>query len=237
MPQSDVPQSDVPQSDVPQSDVPQSDVPQFAMPHSGALMVIAATAMELPSADATPAGVAVCCGVGPVDAAAQTARALVQYAPRAVLHVGIAGARQASGITPGQVVIGQRARYHDLHIDARFAPGVVEASASLLQAARAALPDAVLRDIGTSARVGGTMDGHVTSSEVEAMEGFAVLRACQLAGVPALEVRVISNAIEEPDRAQWRFEEAFAVLHTIVPRLLAAFDGIPGEALGAELHF
>jgi futalosine hydrolase len=56
------------------------------------------------------------------------------------------------------------------------------------------------------------------------MEGFGVLRACQLAGVPALEVRVISNAIEEDDRTQWRFDEAFAVLHSIVPTLIAAFE-------------
>lgn len=199
------------------------------MPQSAPLMIIAATAMELPPAGATPAPVAVRCGVGPVDAAAQTARALAQHAPRAVLHVGIAGARQASGLIPGQVVIGQRALYHDLHIDARFAPRVVEGSAVLLQAARAALPGAVLRDIGTSARVGGT-----TAGEVEAMEGFAVLRACQLAGVPALEVRVISNAIEEQDRAKWHFDEAFAVLRTIVPPLLAAFDEVSDGARGTE---
>lgn len=214
------------------------------MLQSAPLMIIAATAMELPPPPATSAHVAVCCGVGPVDAAAQTARALAVHAPRAVLHVGIAGARRASGLRPGQVVIGQRALYHDLIIDARFAPRVVDADAALLQTAHAALPSAVLRDIGTSARVGGTMTGGVPSGgvpsgevpsgevtshavagvEVEAMEGFAVLRACQLAGVPALEVRVISNAIEEHDRTKWQFAEAFGVLHALVPPLLAAFD-------------
>lgn len=206
------------------------------MPQSAPLMIIAATARELPLPTATGSHVRVCCGVGPVDAAAHTARAIAQHAPRAVLHVGIAGATRASGLLPLQVVVGQRARYHDLHIDARFAPRDVEASMSLLQAARETLPDAVLRDIGTTARVGGSMVDVKTSSEVEAMEGFAVLRACQLAGVPALEVRVISNAIEEPDRTEWRFDEAFAVLGAIVPPLLAAFDGIPDTALRAELR-
>jgi nucleoside phosphorylase len=194
-------------------------------------MIIAATPMELPPATATSTSLAVCCGVGPVDAAVQTARALALHAPRAVLHVGIAGAKRASGLVPGQIVIGQRARYHDLVIDAGFAPSVVEASTVLLQAAVTALPGAVLRDIGTSAQVGGTSD-----AEVEAMEGFAVLRACQLTGVPALEVRVISNAIEEQDRAKWQFGLAFAALRTFVPPLLAAFDRIPDEALGAELR-
>lgn len=199
-------------------------------------MVIAATTMELPPSPATWAEVAICCGVGPVDAAAQTAAALQRYAPRAVLHVGIAGARRASGLAPGQVVIGQRARYHDLVIDARFAPRIVEASATLLQAARHTLPDAVLRDIGTSARVGGTTDGEESHTDVEAMEGFAVLRACQLAAVPALEVRVISNAIEEQDRTRWQFAEAFAVLHAIVPRLLNAFNDVVPDTHGASVR-
>jgi len=190
-------------------------------------MIIAATDRELPPAAATSPHTAVCCGVGPVDAAAQTARLVAQHAPRAVLHVGIAGATRASGFLPGQVVIGRRALYHDLVIDERFAPRVVEASAELLQAAVRALPDATVRDIGTSARVGGTRD-----VVVEAMEGFGVLRACQLAGIPALEVRVISNAIEERDRSKWHFAEAFETVHAIVPALLAAF----GEVTAAKVR-
>jgi futalosine hydrolase len=53
------------------------------------------------------------------------------------------------------------------------------------------------------------------------MEGFAVLRAAELAGVPALEVRAVSNEIDEPDRARWRFEEALAALDRALPLLLA----------------
>jgi len=73
--------------------------------------------------------------------------------------------------------------------------------------------------IGTSARVGGT-----SSCEVEAMEGFAVLRAARLAGVPAVEVRAVSNEIDEPDRARWRFDDALAALEAALPRLLSALD-------------
>ena len=79
-----------------------------------------------------------------------------------------------------------------------------------------AFPEAVSRPIGTSARVGGS-DG----VDVEAMEGFAVLRACELAGVPAVEVRVVSNEIDEPDRERWRFDDAFAKLADALPRLVA----------------
>jgi futalosine hydrolase len=57
------------------------------------------------------------------------------------------------------------------------------------------------------------------------MEGFAVLRAAELAGVPAVELRAVSNEIEEPDRGRWRFEDGFAALEAAVPRLLAALRG------------
>jgi hypothetical protein len=39
--------------------------------------------------------------------------------------------------------------------------------------------------------------------------------------VPAVEARVVSNEIDEPDRARWRFEDAFATLAAALPRLVA----------------
>ena len=56
------------------------------------------------------------------------------------------------------------------------------------------------------------------------MEGFAVLRAAALAGVPALELRAVSNAVGEADRALWRIGEALDVLGGAVRRLLEALD-------------
>ena len=49
-----------------------------------------------------------------------------------------------------------------------------------------------------------------------------MLRACELAGVPAIEVRVVSNEIDEPDRTLWRFDQAFAALAEALPRLVEA---------------
>jgi hypothetical protein len=79
---------------------------------------------------------------------------------------------------------------------------------------RGALPDALVLPIGTSGTVGGTC-----ACDVEAMEGFAVLRACELAGVPAVELRAISNSPEESDRGKWRFDEAFELLGATLDRL------------------
>jgi nucleoside phosphorylase len=146
-----------------------------------------------------------------------TARALAERSPDAVLHVGIAG---ATGIEPPTLVIGSEARYCDITgDDAAQIPRVerVEPSPALVEAARAALPDALVRPIGTTAHV-----GRGFGCDVEAMEGFGVLRAAALAGIPAVEVRAVANAVDEPDRTRWRFDDAFAALAEAVPRLLAA---------------
>jgi futalosine hydrolase len=172
------------------------------------MLVVAATEREVAAAD----GAAVLtCGIGPVEAAAATARALAERRPSGVLHVGIAGAR---GIDAPQLVIGSEAVYEDA-AGGGLVPARVQADAELLAAARRALPDAVVLPIGTSARVAGT-----SGCSVEAMEGFAVLRAAQLAGVPAIEVRAVSNEIDEPDRVAWRFDDAFAALDRALPLLL-----------------
>jgi hypothetical protein len=131
-----------------------------------------------------------------------------------VLHVGIAG---ALGVEPLELVLGSEAVYCDAAgplVPARALP-----DAALLARLRGAFPDAHVLPIGTSARVGGG------SVDVEAMEGFAVLRAAELAGVPAVEARVVSNALGEEDRALWRFEEAFARVAELLPRLVAAARG------------
>jgi hypothetical protein len=95
----------------------------------------------------------------------------------------------------------------------------IKPSAKLLAAARRALPEALALPIGTSAHVGGT-----SGVTVEAMEGFAVLAACLDEGVPALELRVISNEVEEPDRALWRFDDALAELARATALVVAELE-------------
>jgi len=160
------------------------------------------------------------CGVGPVEAGAATARELVLRPPRAVLHVGIAGAR---GITPGALVIGSEAVYCDISAEVHVVERV-EPDAGLLESVRLAVPDALVLPIGTSASVGGSVRDAHRGLRVEAMEGFAVLRACTLAGVPAIEVRAISNELSEGDRSRWRIGRAVEAIGEALPRLMAALD-------------
>lgn len=182
----------------------------------GRVLVVAATTRELAPSHGWHV---VRCGVGPVDAAVATSAALATAprAWRAVLHIGIAGARERAKLPLGTVVLGDASHYDDLGVPEQFAPRVAHPDAGLLAAARQALPEATVQPIATTARVGGSH-----SALIEAMEGFAVLRAAERAGVPALEVRVISNLIEEQDRSRWAFDDAFARVLAITPTLVAA---------------
>ena len=178
-----------------------------------AVLIIAATRPELCGHDGLE------CGVGPVEAAAATARALAAGPTvAAVVHVGLAG---AMGVPVGSLVIGSESRYDDLAaqwpVFDRIAP-----DASLVEAALAALPGAAAHPIHTSAAVGGARNTVSPGPLVEAMEGFGVLRAAALAGVAAVEVRAISNELGEEDRSRWDVPGALAGLAAALPFLLAS---------------
>jgi len=113
-------------------------------------------------------------------------------------------------------VLGSESVYSDVVDPASTFPRVsrIEPDAELLERVRGLLPDALVLPIGTSGRVGG-----VGECTVEAMEGFGVLRACALAGVPAVELRAVSNDVDEPDRGAWKFDEALALLADATERL------------------
>ena len=174
------------------------------------MLVVAATEREL----ALLAGLETfCCGIGPVESALQTARILGKRRPEVVVHVGIAGSRD---LEPPALVLGSEAVYCDVIDPASTLPRVerVRPDAALLERARAALPEAHVVPIATCGKVGAG-----TGFDVEAMEGFGVLRACELAGVPAVELRAISNSPNEGDRTRWRVDEALAALAAALDRL------------------
>ena len=178
------------------------------------MLVVAATNRELAFVTRVET---LCCGIGPVEAAIATIRALTERPPRAVLHIGIAGART---LEPPALVLGTESVYCDL-IDAGSRFPRIERLApdpALLAAAQRVLPEAHVLPIATAGRVGGGC------CDVEAMEGFGVLRAAALAGVPAIELRAVSNAVDEADRGLWRIDEALAALARAVPALLEALD-------------
>jgi nucleoside phosphorylase len=174
------------------------------------VLIVAATERELALVEGAET---FCCGVGPVEAAARTARRLAEEKPGTGLHLGVAGSRV---LDPLSLVLGAESVYCDLAAKIPLVDRCLPDPA-LLDRCRAALPEAIVWPIGTAGRV-----GDVTDFEVEAMEGFGVLRACELAGVPAVELRAITNSPDEADRANWKFDEAFELLADAVRRILAS---------------
>jgi nucleoside phosphorylase len=181
------------------------------------ILVVAATGFEAALADGHAVDVTAC-GIGPVEAALATTRALSERRPDALVHIGIAGAQS---LPNGTLALGSEAVYCDVLDPLARVPRVSSAAPDpeLLAAARRALPSAVVLPIATSARVGGG-----AGYEVEAMEGFAVLRAAELAGVPAVELRAISNAVTETDRDRWSIDDALAALGTGLDALLQELE-------------
>ncbi|MGN6797609.1 MAG: phosphorylase family protein [Gaiellaceae bacterium] len=177
------------------------------------ILVVAATDFEAALVDGAPVRTAVC-GIGPVEAALATSRAIADDAPTAILQLGIAGAKT---LPNASIVLGAEAVYCDVIDPLARIPRVerVQPDPELLATARRALPDAHVLPIGTTGRVGGGVE-----CEVEAMEGFGVLRAAALAGIPALELRAVSNPVDEANRDRWRVDDALEALRAALPSLL-----------------
>ncbi|GIM72998.1 hypothetical protein Aau02nite_53770 [Amorphoplanes auranticolor] len=171
-------------------------------------------------------------GVGPAAAAAGTARLLTLAEAagtpyRAVLSAGIAGGFPGRAVV-GATVLGARTIAADLGAEAPdgflpvdqlgFGSNLLEADPALRKTLTAALPAAIVGDILTLATVTGTaqtadiLQTRHPRAVAEAMEGYGVACAAQLAGVPFAEIRTISNPIGPRDRAAWRLPEAFSAL-------------------------
>jgi len=182
------------------------------------ILVICAVAREL---DGLPrrAGVdVVAVGVGPVEAALGTARALAAAPYDAVINAGIAGGFRGR-CTVGDVVVCAREDFADIGLedgssfplpDGLELVRTVEVDRGLLQPfLDGAIPVIVGRGV-TSAIVTST-DARAAllaaryRSDVESMEGFAVLRAAQAAGVPAIEIRGVSNVVGDRAANGWNF--------------------------------
>ena len=183
------------------------------------LLLVAATDRELCGHDG------LVCGVGPVEAAAATARTLALHRFDAVLHVGLAGGR---GVAIGSVVVGTEAVYRDLSAEWPVVDRVTP-DAGLVERIRAALPDAAAAPIHTSAAVGASSGTVSPGPLIEAMEGFGVLRAAERAGVPGVEVRVVSNELGEEDRSRWQLGAALDALEDALPKIVRALVDAVGR--------
>jgi len=162
-------------------------------------------------------------GVGPVDAALATTRALAGGTYRALVNAGIGGGFRGRAAV-GDLVIVETESYVDLGREdgaplalpggLTLATGVASAE-PLLAIARERVRDASFGSGVTSATIT-TSDARAAAlnaryaPSVESMEGFAVLHAARTAGVPAIEIRGISNLVGDRATSGWDFRSGSA---------------------------
>ncbi|MFI6249913.1 futalosine hydrolase [Streptomyces sp. NPDC051016] len=170
-------------------------------------------------------------GVGPARAAAGTATALTAAALGGrpytlVVSAGIAGGF-APGAPVGSLVVADEITAADL--GAETADGFVPVTALGFGTVSHRPPNSLVRAIAEA--VGAHPGGVLTVSTVtgtaaraaelrarhphalaEAMEGFGVAEAAAAHGVPAVEIRAVSNPVGPRDRAAWRIGDALAAL-------------------------
>jgi futalosine hydrolase len=175
-------------------------------------------------------------GVGPVEAACTIATALASKPYDLVVDAGIAGVIAGAAEIGDGVVVADDAIELALEDGRPLAlpPGSLVAdragSDPALAAALQARGFAALR---------GTTVCRVTSTEttarrleafgaqVESMEGFAVLRACNRAGIAGIQLRGISNRVGDRERSGWNFQaglDGLARIATVLFDYIAAED-------------
>jgi len=168
-------------------------------------------------------------GVGPVESGVSVARALAQSSYELVINAGIAGAFPGAADIGQGVVVSEEFMFLGLENGEPLAlPGgarVVDRVSSDL-----ALVDRMLEQ-GFAAKRGLTVcavtatqqsaEGLAAYGDIESMEGFAVLRAAEMAGVAAIEVRGISNFVTDRAESKWNFDEGARGLEGVLISLLS----------------
>ena len=180
---------------------------------------------------------AVVSGVGKANAAGAVARVADPASHGAVLSVGIGGALPGSEIRLRDVVVATRCLYADEGIDSPsgfrdcpsmgFSLGPFEGSGPdvprwlvepLRPLADAAGPIATVSTCsGTDVAADRVRER--TGGIAEAMEGAAVAHVAARLGIPAGEIRVISNTTGDRPRQTWDLSGALRVLAGVIGRL------------------
>ncbi len=152
------------------------------------VVIVAATAAE---AAHVPAGLTVVLtGIGKVEAAVATSRAIAEHRPDLVVNVGTAGALRAgvSGVFAPSTVLNHdlsAAAIRALGHDAVDELGLADGDGTVLATGDLFVTDPAVRDeIGRRA-------------DLVDMEGFAVARVCAAAGVPVRLVKVVSDNADD----------------------------------------
>lgn len=212
------------------------------------VLVLAATPLESTLIRSSAADLVVA-GIGAVNTAyALTQYLAAKPKPSLVIQTGIAGAYVPAGIAVGSVLLADTEIYGDLGVLTpdgwrpmeEIGIPLVEATASrparfnyfpldaALVARAASAAGALVARTGkfltlsqvTGVRALGDALHERFGALCESMEGAAAAHVCALHDVPFLEVRGISNLVEDRDRGKWRIKEAADAAQAVTLRLI-----------------
>ena len=154
------------------------------------------------------------CGVGPVEAAIAVARELGSAPYTALINAGIGGIyRDVARVGAARLITADALA--DFGLEGGGALALPEGTLVEHASADAAL---IMQLAGIAPHATGVTVAAVTTTDatgerlraryghdVETMESFSVLRAAEIAGVPAIGVRGISNYIGNRAASEWDF--------------------------------
>ncbi len=203
------------------------------------VLIIPSVEAEAKAIGAVNGAVVVTAGVGRTNAAAATTEAIVRSKLPfdAVMSVGLAGALPGSNLKIGDCVVASSCVYMEEGIVTPkgfvnmaglgfplgdFEGNAVPVDERLLEKLSEAF---LIGPIATVATCSGTDAAAAevvrrTGAVAEAMEGAAVVHAARRLGVPAIELRAISNTTGDRSRQEWDFSRGFAALGEAMERAM-----------------
>lgn len=192
------------------------------------ILVTCAAGKELGNFQPPPHVEMLVTGIGPVEAAAAVSRALAQSTYDLVVSAGIAGAFEGAAEIGEGVVISDQLYELDRESGTPLAlpdgVRVVDRAGSdltlvdrLVELGFRSLRGVTVSRVTDTDETAARLAKHGTG--IESMEGFAVLRAAEIAAVPAIEVRGISNIVCEGRRSRWDFAAGVRGAETILAAL------------------
>ncbi len=213
------------------------------------LLLLAATEMEMDAARSPLAGEAglafLVAGVGPVETTLSLCRYLLsESGPKitGVVNFGVAGAYRGSGLGLLALCLARSEVFGDFGVcygeetvpfDFPMPDGFFTLDGAYLRHARRYLAAAGL-EVGEGAFVtvnsasGSGRRGDLLRDRFQArcenMEGAAVAKVCALHNLPLLELRCVSNLVEDRSQGNWQLREASRkcgeAISLLVPALL-----------------
>jgi futalosine hydrolase len=199
------------------------------------ILLTCAVGRELSFFEAVPHIEMLVTGVGPIEAGISVARALAQGPYSLVINAGVAGAFEGCAAVGDGVVVSEE--YMEIGLEDGKPFALPDGARIIDRVASDFMLVDRLVELGYASKRGITVPQVTTTREtaqrlaaykadVESMEGFAVLRAAEMAAVPAVELRGISNIVTERAKSGWDFDagrdglrRVLAALLTLVPTL------------------